>query len=78
MFLLLVPSILFLREIEHNYFEIRPLVVLHCLGGVYCVEEGGGCLLDGMVKGGKEIPTSKCDIYGRGGALMWRSKGHLL
>ena len=37
---------------------------------------GGGCLLDGMVKGGKEIPTSKCDIYGRGGALMWRSKGH--
>ena len=39
---------------------------------------GGGCLLDGMVKGGKEISTSKCDIYGRGGALMWRSKGHLL
>ena len=78
MFLLLVPSILFLHEIEHN-FEIRPLVVLHCLGGVYCVEEvGGGCLLDGMVKRGKEIPTSKCDIYGRGGALMWRSKGHLL
>ena len=30
------------------------------------------------VKRGKEIPTSKCDIYGRGGALMWRSKGHLL
>ena len=86
MFLLLVPSILFLHEIEHNYFEIRPLVVLHCLGGVYCVEEvgggggggGGGCLLDGMVKRGKEIPTSKCDIYGRGGALMWRSKEHLL
>ena len=41
MFLLLVPSILFLHEIEHN-FEIRPLVVLHCLGGVYCVEEVGG------------------------------------
>jgi hypothetical protein len=37
MFLLLVPSILFLHEIEHNYFEIRPLVVLHSLGGVYCV-----------------------------------------
>ena len=53
-----------------RYFEIRPLVVLHCLGGVYCVEEVGGCLLDGMVKGGKEIPTSKCDIYGRGGSLM--------
>ena len=78
MFLLLVPSILFLHEIEHNYFEIRPLVVLHCLGGVYCVEEVGACLLDGMVKRGKEIPMSKCDIYGRGGALMWRSKGHLL
>ena len=42
MFLLLVPSVLFLHEIEHNYFEIRPLVVLHCLGGVYCVEEVGG------------------------------------
>ena len=30
---------------EHNkfrVFEIRPLVVLHSLGGVYCVEEGGG------------------------------------
>ena len=53
MFLLLVPSVLFLHEIEHNYFEIRPLVVLHCLGGVYCVEEVGGCLLDGMVKGGR-------------------------
>ena len=30
------------------------------------------------VKRGKELPMSKCDIYGRGGALMWRSKGHLL
>ena len=29
-------------------------------------------------KWGKEIPTSKCDIYGRGGALVWRSEGHLL
>ena len=24
-----------------EYFEIRPLVVLHSLGGVYCVEEMG-------------------------------------
>ena len=56
MFLLLVPSILFLHEIEHNYFEIRPLVVLHCLGGVYCVEEVGECLLDGMVKRGEGDP----------------------
>ena len=43
MFLLLVPSVLFLHE--HNkfrVFEIRPLVVLHSLAGVYCVEEGGG------------------------------------
>ena len=53
MFLLLVPSVLFLHEIEHNYFEIRPLVVLHCSRGVYCVEEVGGCLLDEMVKGGR-------------------------
>ena len=78
MFLLLVPSVLFLHEIEHNYFEIRPLVVLHCLGGVYCVEEVGGVSLGWNGKRGKEIPTSKCDIYGRGGALMWRTKGHLL
>ena len=58
MFLLLVPSVLFLHE--HNkfrVFEIRPLVVLHSLAGVYCVEEGGGGLLDGMVKREKEIPT---------------------
>ena len=59
-YFLLVPSVLFLHEIEHNkleYFEIRPLVVLHSLGGVYCVEEGGGFLLDGIVKRGKDIPT---------------------
>ena len=49
MFLLLVPSVLFLHEIEHNYFEIRPLLFRR---GILC-GGGGGCLLDGMVKGGR-------------------------